>query len=32
MSVYGWIFLACSWGAVTVLVLSCFYKVFFKKP
>lgn len=30
MNTAGWIFLACSWGAVTTLVVFCFYNVFSK--
>jgi hypothetical protein len=31
MSVKGWLFLLMSWGAVTALVLFCFYNIFTKR-
>ena len=31
MNTAGWIFLVCSWGGVTALVVFCFYNVFSKR-
>ncbi len=31
MSTKGWIFLICSWGLVSGLVVFCFYKLFKKR-